>query len=106
MTAGNTKWVKNPDSLQLIGGLDFNNVVSLRDEGQSWLKACNTQCSLDFSQVTNSSSAGVALIMALRRTAIANGKHLTIINLPADLLSMIRLGGLDWLLENEATEVS
>ena len=94
------QWHKQVNQLALAGEVDFDNVVALLSEGESWLKSSATsECVLDLAQVVYSNSAGIALIMGLHRRARAVGKHLALEHVPANLVSMARLGGLDWLLE-------
>ena len=99
MTARQAKWVKNSDSLRLSGEVDFDNVTSLLRDGETWLThSAPTDCSLDLASVTYSNSAGVALIMELCRIAQKHDKRLKVVGTSENLLSMMRLGGLDWLL--------
>lgn len=100
-TTRQASWSKDPNILQLAGEVDFSNAVALLEEGKAWLqKSAAERCTLNMGSVTYANSAGVALIMGLSRTAGAINKSLTIQDVPANLVSMMRLGGLDWLLEN------
>lgn len=94
------EWVKSSKALLLTGEVDFANVVELKNEADEWLKTCAPHASLDLSAVTYSNSAGVALIMGLRRAAQTRDKQLTLVGVPENLVSMIRFGGLDWLLNS------
>lgn len=92
------QWRKDADRLALAGQVDFNNVVPLLREAENWLKhAKGTQRIVDLSGVVYSNSAGIALIMSLHRRAHAQGVSLILEYAPANLISMARLGGLDWL---------
>lgn len=94
------QWVKSSNQLELVGHVDFNNVVSLLREGETWIsQAASKDCPVSFAGVTHSKSAGIALIMGLHRHAGKAQKHINIAHVPNNLLSMIRLSGLDWLLE-------
>lgn len=100
------QWQKQADQLTLTGEVDFTNVVALLREAETWLKqSTSAKCTLDFSGVVNSNSAGIALIMGLHRRASVLSKHLTLEGVPANLISMARLGGLDWLLDNPGGEI-
>jgi|GEM_PF-3597290 anti-anti-sigma factor len=97
------KWLQETDNLHLTGEVDFSNVADLLQEGNHWLQHTGqTQCNLSLAGVTYTNSAGVALIMGLRRTADELNKHFIIRDVPANLLSMTHLGGLDWLLVSNA----
>jgi anti-anti-sigma factor len=100
------QWHKQASQLTLAGEVDFNNVVALLREAEDWLKhSVGAQLTLDMSGVVYSNSAGIALIMSLHRRAHALGKQLILERVPANLLSMARLGGLDWLLDNAGGEI-
>lgn len=95
------EWQKSPQQLHLIGEVQFDNVVALLREGQQWLEhSAAHNSSLNLGEVSYSNSAGVALIVGLHRQATVLGKALAIEQVPANLVSMMRLGGLEWLLNS------
>jgi anti-anti-sigma factor len=94
------QWHQQANQLTLTGEVDFNNVVALLREAEAWLKnTTSAQCVLELSCVAYSNSAGIALIMSLHRRAHALGKQLVVGHVPANLVSMARLGGLEWLID-------
>lgn len=54
---------------------------------------------LDFSGVQEADSAGVALLLALRRSAQVNGVKLSFINLPENILRLLELYQVEDLLD-------
>lgn len=99
------QWHKQADHLALTGEVGFDNVVALLSEAEDWLKdSSSTQCALDLSGVVNSNSAGIALIMSLHRRAHAQGKQLTLQQVPTNLISIARLSGLEWLIDRSSGE--
>lgn len=87
------------DTLALSGVLDAASVVALQAEGRAWLAACVAPvCRLDLSAVGYSSSAGLALLLDWLRAAAASGKTLRIDNMPADMVALARVSGLDAML--------
>jgi anti-anti-sigma factor len=99
MTAS-AQWVKSSNQLELVGHVDFNNAVSLLREGEAWIdQFAGKDCLVSFAGVTHSKSASIALIVGLRRHAGKAQKNITIAHVPDNLLSTIRLGGLDWLVD-------
>lgn len=101
------QWHKDAGRLVLTGEVDFNNVVPLLREAENWLKdTASKPCIVDLSGVVYSNSAGIALIMSLHRRAHAQGKKLILEHAPANLISMARLGSLDWLFGTAGGEIS
>mgnify|MGYP001297354540 CR=1 FL=1 len=100
MAAPSAQWVKTSTQLELVGQVDFDNVVTLLRDGETWIRQTSSDnCLLSLGGLTRSNSAAVALILGLRRQAEKLRKNLGIAHVPDNLISMIRLGGLDWLLE-------
>jgi anti-anti-sigma factor len=82
--------------LALSGILDFDSVVDLEDAGSDWIANRAPQnCWLDLSNISYSSSAGLALLLVWLQVALQHKKVLVIENAPSDLMSMARLVGLD-----------
>lgn len=80
--------------LVLAGRLTSETVVALESQGRALLKAADTTYIIDFAEVTYSSSAGVALMLAWLRAARGAGADLIFKNLPARLLGLLRVTGL------------
>ncbi len=89
----------NGDTLALAGVLDFESVLDVDMQGQQWLQdSAPSQCNVDLSKVTYSSSAGVALLLGWLRAAQIKQKTLHIQQLPANMAALAKVGGLDDLL--------
>ena len=86
-------------TLSISGVLDFESVLDLDAQGHQWLaSAAPAQCELDLAAVTYSSSVGIALVLGWLRTAQSAGRTLAIKNMPADMLALARVSGLEPLL--------
>jgi phospholipid transport system transporter-binding protein len=88
------------DHMHLSGILDFVTVVSLQTEGDTWLREqAPANCTLDMSGVTQSNSAGTALLLAWLRTAGSSGKSLDVEHIPENLRALMELAGLEHLMK-------
>ena len=87
--------IANGDVLALTGTLDFDSVVDLQPVGRDWLLGAGASARLDLAGVTHSSSAGLALLLDWMRVAGGAGKTLHIENMPAYMLALARISGLD-----------
>ncbi len=93
------------DTLQVGGELDFAGAERALKQGSQWLRdEAPAQCRLDLAGVTRSNSAGVALMLGWRRSALEAGKVLAFDNVPEALRSLLHLAGLDELLGEPAVE--
>lgn len=105
MAAPSAQWVTSSTQLELVGQVNFDNVVTLLRDGGSWIQQSSGEtCRLGLGGLTHSNSAAVALIMGLRRQAEKRRKNMSIAQVPDNLISMIRLGGLDWLLDANSAD--
>lgn len=87
-------------TLQLSGVLDFESVLAVNSLGQQWLESsAPVDCRLDLAQVTYSSSVGIALLLGWLRVAQKQKKNLHIVNLPATMAALARVGGLENILK-------
>jgi ABC-type transporter Mla MlaB component len=78
------------------GKIDFVSVVSLEQEGITWLQdQAPTDCKVNLSGVVSSNTAGSAPLISWLRTAAAAGKCLQIERVPRSLGALLDLGGLD-----------
>jgi phospholipid transport system transporter-binding protein len=84
--------------LELIGPLTFETVTPVLARGVTWIKKHKDGC-IDFSQVTRTDSAGVALLIEWTRFAKQKNHSLHFIHLPEQLLAIIRVSGLDTILK-------
>jgi phospholipid transport system transporter-binding protein len=87
------------DTLALAGVLDFESVLALDAQGRSWLQGdAPSVCNINLGAVSYSSSVGIALLLGWQRVALQQRKTLHILQLPADMVALVRVGGLDDLL--------
>lgn len=83
--------------LEIHGDLNFGSVQEL------WGDCCNriSECAgldIDLHRVQRSDSAGLALLVECLRRARQSGKPIRFFNIPAQMLSMARVSGLDQVL--------
>lgn len=96
MITGSATLTINDDTLALDGVLDASTVLELRDRGREWLGGpAPAQARIDLAGVSYSSSAGIALLLAWWRAADRAGKRIAIVNLPAQMAALMRVGGLE-----------
>lgn len=85
--------------LVLRGNLNASTAVTLQFQGQELIaKQLTTPCVIDLKDVGKSSSVGVALLTVWLRFAQSKGKKIHYQNMPQPMLDMVRLSGLDELL--------
>ena len=83
-------------TLTLAGTLDFDSVLSLQQQGAQWIKdTAPAQFTLDLAAVSYSSSVGLALLLDWLRAAQRSGKQLRVSHMPADMLALVRVSGLE-----------
>jgi phospholipid transport system transporter-binding protein len=83
--------------------ITMENAAALVDAGVAAIARGDTQ--FDLSAVGNVDSAAVALLLAWRRAARAQGKPLTLTGVPPGLTSLARLYGVESLLDGERRAV-
>ncbi|MES2673916.1 MAG: STAS domain-containing protein [Pseudomonadota bacterium] len=89
----------NGDTLSLSGVLDYESVLDVDMQVQQWLTdAAPSPCNLDLSQVTYSSSVGIAALLGWLRVAQQQQKTLHFQQMPANMAALAKVGGLDELL--------
>lgn len=87
------------DTLRLTGVLDFETVVGLDTQGREWLQGpAPAQCFIDLAAISYCSSVGVALVLGWLRCAQQQQKHLNVRHMPADMLALAQVGGLETIL--------
>lgn len=79
------------------GELDFSNVMSVYQKSLPLLKRQHDYV-VDFSNVSHSNSAGLALLLEWLKFANANQINLTFKSLSSDILSIAKAAGVDKLL--------
>lgn len=88
--------VFQPEALMVNGDLDFNNVMAVYEKALSKF-ADYKELVFDFTSVTSSDSAGLALIVEWIKQARRQNKMITFKHLSADILSLAKAAGLDQL---------
>jgi len=87
----------NNGKLYISGNLNFDSVVELWDESLPLLQNLQS-LHVDLSNVTESNSAGLALLVEWLRYADQNKKTITFKYLPQQLLSIAKISGVDEIL--------
>ncbi|HFD86303.1 MAG TPA: STAS domain-containing protein [Gammaproteobacteria bacterium] len=84
----------------LAGDLSFETVPQLVDVGAQLFQAEDQVC-IDLAQVGRSDSAGLALLVSWLRLARQQGKRLYFRQVPAQLLGLARVSGVERILSLE-----
>ncbi len=82
----------------LSGDLDFNDVPQLLDAGASMFAYQGARLVLDLSGVRRTTSVGLALMVEWLRRARHANKSIEFQNVPAQMLAMAKISGLDGIL--------
>ena len=86
------------ESLVRVGGeLTFSTVKEILAQAQMMFETM-TMLNIDFTDVTRSDSAGLALLIDWMRTAGKESKTITFYNIPQQILAIANASGLDELL--------
>jgi phospholipid transport system transporter-binding protein len=90
--------------LKLTGALDFESLPAVLAESAQYAARPDVpDClTIDFSAITDIDSSAVALLLEWRRQALARGKKLAYVNLPANLLALAGLYGVADLIQPAA----
>ncbi len=83
--------------LAIHGDLSFTSVPAVLAQWQS-LDGGRSGLDIDLGDVQRSDSAGLALLVECLREAQQTGKNIRFFNIPAQMLDMARVSGLDELL--------
>jgi phospholipid transport system transporter-binding protein len=84
------------DSLAVSGDMTMETAAVLLTAGSTELAACEPR--FDLSRVANIDSSCLAVLFGWQRTAQAQGKVLTLVNLPTSLISLAEVYGVTELL--------
>lgn len=84
--------------LQVSGGLGFDNALALKTQGESLINSAAEAVEIDFSGVTRSGSAALTLLCSWMRHAEQLEKSIIFTHLPADLMGVARVSGVDQIL--------
>ena len=85
------------NTLRVSGELSFKTVPSLVDRNKDFLRDGNS-IDIDLDDVNRADSAGVALLIEWQRQALKQNKSICFINIPSQMLAIVRLCGVDDLL--------
>jgi phospholipid transport system transporter-binding protein len=87
--------------LALSGDLSFESLPGVLAQSAEYAGRADlpARLTIDFSNVGTVDSAAVALLLEWRRTALARGKTLEFVNLPANLLALANLYGVSELIQ-------
>lgn len=101
---------KGDACLALSGRLNSHSVPALEPQGRALLTTAGVEYEIDLADVSYSSSAGVALMLAWLRAARAAGAEVVFKNLPASMLGLLQVSELENILpvvrhENSAASV-
>lgn len=88
--------------LKLEGPLSFESLPRVLAESDAFEARADLpeRLTIDFSAVTAVDSSAVALLLEWRRRALAKGKPLAFVNLPANLLALAELYGVTDLIQS------
>lgn len=93
------RWIADGERLRLEGELDFVSAIPAREALDDYLAgSAGKRVVLDLSGVTRVNSVGLSLLLSAARTAQQSKAELQATGLPAGLMSMAAVCGLDdWL---------
>ena len=86
------------NKLSIQGALTLDTAQEKLIQGQEWIKTLVTDGKIDLSEVTQSDSAGAALLIAWARFAKQQDCKIQFVHLPPQLLTIARLSNLDTVL--------
>jgi len=86
--------------LVLEGALSFETLPGILERSAEYAARTDLpdRLTIDFGSVASVDSSAVALLLEWRRQAAARGKRLDFVNLPANLLALARLYGVEELI--------
>lgn len=90
---------KSPQEFTVSGELDFDNVTALFQQASEIINRATSQIKFNLSEISQSNSAGLALITGLLRYAKEHHKSVLFLHLPAKLLAAAKISDLDALLQ-------
>ncbi len=81
--------------LQVSGDLEFENVVQLKQQGESLLSTISGNCEIDLSKVGQAGSAALSLLLSWLRFAESRNVRLDFLHVPENLLGVAQVSELD-----------
>jgi phospholipid transport system transporter-binding protein len=88
----------------ISGELVFDTVPDLVANGRTMFAADGGTLAVDLAHVSRADSAGLALLIEWRRMAVQRGKTIVFKNVPAQMIAIAKVSGLDALLGLQARE--
>lgn len=82
-------------SISLQGDLKFPNIVNIRKQVEGFLGTLSGEVIVDFGSVNAVDSSALSFWLCCLRFSQENGTQLKALNMPKDMLGIIRLVGLD-----------
>jgi phospholipid transport system transporter-binding protein len=79
---------------KVTGALNFDTVPMVWQQSQQLFSGCNS-LAIDFSEVTHSNSAGLALLTEWMRVARANNQSIVFQHIPAQMQEIARVCGVE-----------
>lgn len=86
--------VSGDNHIKVQGVLNFETVPALAKEAESLLKKMDNVC-VNFAEVKDSNSAGLALLLEMTRTMKLNNKSIDFTDLPEQIVHVARAYGID-----------
>jgi phospholipid transport system transporter-binding protein len=83
---------------RLVGDLTFNTVPEACEEGLVLFDAAGKELCIDLRDISHTDSAGIALLIDWMRQAKKKKKTLRFLNVPAQMLAIAGVSGLDRIL--------
>jgi phospholipid transport system transporter-binding protein len=90
--------------LELTGALSFETLPGVLEQSAQFAARADLpeRLTIDFAGITGVDSSAVALLLEWRRQAQRLGKALVFVNLPANLLALARLYGVEELIQPQS----
>ncbi len=96
MNSNRASLIFSDNTLSIIGEVDFATVAALSNEGTQWFKSqAPSHTKIDCNGITLCNSSATTLLLHLLRAAHNAKKTATIENIPPVLLGLIKLGGIE-----------
>lgn len=91
-----------PEAFRLPPRITFANIVSLRDDGERFIRDDLESPAFSLADLEVSNSTAVALLLGWFRRAHRQGKSIVFTEVPEDLLNIISVSGLSEVLPLQA----
>jgi len=88
----------SPTEFDISGVIDFENVTELLQKACEIIDQAKQEIKFNFAKISQSNSAGLALLTGMLRHAQEKQKHILFLQLPAKLLAAAKISDLDTIL--------